>query len=507
MKDLMSHPWLNEDYVPLQAWGLKVRLRPEDIQQAAVDFMVHHLNLPELEIRDAVINCKPNSTTGTYHLLHERLQKALPLPDSNAMGQGQRKDVVDEMKRHHQAHEKTNGVIGGEAGATAQSVFFAQDAGHTPRFPAISHREASQRRRSKPTINVPLSAKKRSNSHEVLSSLQQSLNVVRLDGDNKENNTLILQDLEHIIKDLGGEGEGSTSTTPRNGYKECLKILGTAGGGTTRKSRPPKVSNRGILKREKATSLPESLNNVEPRTLYHQRADMESPGSNKSVHFQGSTYRRVSRQGSDVSSVISDKYTSGDRRPGAGAHTYHYSARLQAEIEALSRLEPIDSQHRASSLQSLPVRSGSVTSADRMSLQTPINQTPIHGPVGVIKREYSSVQDVCSDSLASMRAQQSPLDNKPNKHEDRFYDKYHFKVQKNDRERTLIVDLKGVPDDGMETRSSVSDLRPTGSVRKVGNVDRHKGDTTSRSRTLKRHDSRDSVTGKTSDLYNACVMK
>jgi hypothetical protein len=386
MRELMSHPWLNEEYIPLQAWGLKAKIRPDDIQQTPVDFMVFYLHLQEADIRDAVINCKPNSMTGTYYLLCERLNKGIPLPDENVMAQGQRKDVVDEMKRHHHAQPaaKQNGEVPTKA--------LTQDAGQTPRFPAISHRESSRHRHSSRIHNVPLSAKKRSHSHEVLSSLQQGLNAVRLDHDNKENNQLILQDLDHIIKDLGGETDSNATQTPRDAYSDCLKILGTNGtSGRKSRSRPP---NRGILKREKATSLPDSLNNMpEQKTLFNQRSDMESPGSNKSVRFQSSAV--LNRKGSDASSQVSS--VSGrhsTERRSMGAHSHHYNARLQAEMEALNRLEPLD---RTSSLQCLPVhRQDSVSSVDRQSLAS----TQVSGTSGYIskKREYSSVQDVRANS-------------------------------------------------------------------------------------------------------------
>ena len=401
MRELMTHPWLNDEYIPLQAWGLKAKIRQDDIQQTAVDFMVYYLHLQEPDIRDAVINCKPNSMTGTYYLLCERLQKGIPLPDDNVMGQGQRKDVVDEMKRHHHvAAQKPNGVVD-------TSKALTQDAGQTPRFPAISHRESSRHRHSSRYNNVPLSAKKRSHSHEVLSSLQQGLNAVRLDQDNKENNQLILQDLDHIIKDLGGETDSNAGQTPRDAYSDCLKILGTSGAsGKKSRSRPP---NRGILKREKATSLPDSLNNMpEQKSLFNQRAEMESPGSNKSVRFQSSAvlHRKASDASSHVSSVSGRHST--DRR-SMGAHSHHYNARLQAEMEALNRLEPLD---RTSSLQCLPVhRQDSVNSVDRQSLT---GTSVTSGTSGYIskKREYSSVQDVRSNSRdhPSHSSYERPLD-------------------------------------------------------------------------------------------------
>lgn len=81
MEQLMNHPWLNMGTMPMHPRGLKVKITNDDVNPAAVFYMVNYLNTPESQIRESVINFKPNATTGTYFLLCQRLNKGYGLPD------------------------------------------------------------------------------------------------------------------------------------------------------------------------------------------------------------------------------------------------------------------------------------------------------------------------------------------------------------------------------------------------------------------------------------------
>lgn len=81
IEELMCHPWLNLGSMPLHPRGLKMKMTDDDVNPAAVFYMVTSMNIPESQIRESVLNFKPNSTTGTYLVLCKRLKRGMGLPD------------------------------------------------------------------------------------------------------------------------------------------------------------------------------------------------------------------------------------------------------------------------------------------------------------------------------------------------------------------------------------------------------------------------------------------